>query len=162
MSKRRAAAAALAITILAAAPHPADSATGSLNVQVTVMESSCTVGAASLNFGVFTSSQSVDLKKDGSITYSQCPTGAITFALDGGGTSDARGRALVGPGGAKLFYQLYRDSARTQIWATGGDALTATVPKKGNGSLTVYGTIPGGQSALAGSYGDTIGITVTF
>ncbi|HEY1962441.1 MAG TPA: spore coat U domain-containing protein, partial [Rhizomicrobium sp.] len=73
-------------------------------------------------------------------------------------------RKMSGPGSASLSYSLYQDAARTRNW--GNTVGTDTVPGTGTGtaqSLTVYGRVPGSQTAaVPGSYADTIVVTLTY
>ena len=64
-----------------------------------------------------------------------------------------------------LDYNLYTDSNRTTVW---GDGLSSTATIAGTGSginqtATIYGRITAGQtSAPAGSYADTVSVTLTY
>jgi spore coat protein U-like protein len=72
-------------------------------------------------------------------------------------------RDLLKSGGADIVnYNLYLDAAKTQIWRDGtGGSLTWR--PTGNGSHTIYGKAPAGQTAPgAGSYTDTVVITINF
>lgn len=150
----------LPLLAAAAGPASASTTTGSLAVSVEVI-ATCKVGTASLAFGTYGTGQTADLKAQGSIAYEGCGTAPIKVALDGGTSRNVTGRTLVGSGGSKLAYQLYRDSARTKIWGTGSSALSLT-PSTGTGSLVVYGSIPGGQSVPVGRYTDTVLVTIDF
>jgi spore coat protein U-like protein len=62
-----------------------------------------------------------------------------------------------------LNYSLFSDSARAVNW--GNTVGTDTVAGIGTGSaqtITVYGTIPSNQGNRAGTYADTITVTVTY
>lgn len=62
-----------------------------------------------------------------------------------------------------VTYELYRDSARTQRWGT--TLNTDTLQGTGTGSpqvLTVHGRVPAPQSPAAGSYSDTVTVTITY
>jgi len=62
-----------------------------------------------------------------------------------------------------LNYQLYSDSARSTIW--GNTVGTDTVTGSGTGLAldhTVYGSIPAAQVVPAGSYQDTITVTISY
>jgi len=63
-----------------------------------------------------------------------------------------------------LDYALYTDSGRTTIWGDGTDG--ATIDDTGTGSAqakTIYGTVLAGQPGVpAGSYADTVAVTVTY
>ena len=64
--------------------------------------------------------------------------------------------------GGLLNYALYRDTARTQSFGQGTNANNVTLTATGNGTVPVYGAIPGAQAVAEGSYTDTVQITLTF
>jgi spore coat protein U-like protein len=90
----------------------------------------------------------------------------ITIAITKGGSSSFNPRTMIF-GSSHLNYNLYLDSAYTQIW---GDGTGGTVTKSDNiGGLlgssisyTVYGRLPGGQNVPAGVYSDTVFVTVIY
>jgi len=62
-----------------------------------------------------------------------------------------------------LGFQLYSDSAHTQVW--GNTIGTNTVTGTGTGTaqtLTVYGRVPQQSTPAAGTYTSTITATITF
>jgi spore coat protein U-like protein len=150
----------LPLLAAAAGPASASTTTGNLALSVEVI-ATCKVGAASLGFGTYGAGQTADLRAQGSIAYEGCGTSQIKVELDGGTSRNTSARTLVGSGGSKLAYQLYRDSARSKVWGTGSNALTFS-PSSGTGSLVVYGSIPGGQSVPVGRYTDTVLVTIDF
>lgn len=87
-----------------------------------------------------------------------------TIVMDGGRNAgqDARVRVLESSG-QNLSYQLFRDSARTQVWGRGSDAY-AFVSTGGiaGQTVTVYARIPSGQDVPAGTYTDVITASVDF
>jgi spore coat protein U-like protein len=81
-----------------------------------------------------------------------------------GTNSDATSRRMTGPSGALLGYRLYQDSPRTLLWGDGttfGGRLAGT-GSGANQALNVYGTIPAGQVPPAGSYSDSVVVTVEY
>jgi len=75
---------------------------------------------------------------------------------------DMNARKMVKGTGA-VSYQLYRDATRTQVW--GNTVGTNTVAGTGNGNvqpLTVYGSVPPQTTQSAGTYNDTVIVTVTY
>lgn len=123
----------------------------------------CTVSAATLDFGT------VGLLAGavpGTSTISvQCASGTpydvgLDAGLNGGGNINARRMVL---GANSIAYQLYRDPGRTLVWGNTVD--TDTVAGTGNGnaqSLAVYGSVPTQPTPPAGTYNDTITVTVTY
>ena len=86
-----------------------------------------------------------------------------TIVMDGGrnaGPGLSRGLAL---GTDRLEYQIYRDSARTQVWGRGADSRSVLAQGlRSPSELVVYGRILGGQEVAAGNYTDVITATVDF
>ncbi|MEM9628972.1 MAG: spore coat U domain-containing protein [Pseudomonadota bacterium] len=118
----------------------------------------CTVTGATLDFGSYAGSE-VDV--DVPIAFScNAPTN-IAISMDGGSTGDPSNRQMFNEGfTSQILYQLFQDSARTQLWGVfpedSADFVSATT-----GNPTVFGRIQGGQSPLPGSYSDSVTITLT-
>ena len=84
------------------------------------------------------------------------------FGLDNGQHATGTTRRLQGPGGF-VTYELYRNATRTQRWgATLNNDTVAGSGNGGNQALTVYGRVPGQTTPSAGTYNDTITVTVTY
>jgi len=152
---------AAALLASAAGPVIAGSATSTLGVRV-VVQPSCSVSGATLDFGSYTSGQAGDLGGFTQIAYSHCAPGQLRFQLDGGSSGSTTARKLGNGSGGQLNYGIFRDSARAQNFGQGTDARLLTVDVSGSGNVSVYGKIPGGQVAAAGTYTDTVVITMDF
>lgn len=155
------AAALIAGISLASDAGLAQNASDTLTLQVTVQEA-CSISGTTLNFGTYSSGQQAALDAEGSISYSSCPEGTLTIALDGGGAGDVASRRLTAGGGSTLDYQLYRNSTRTQVWGSGSEAQQIVLLVPDSGTVPVYGRIPGGEDVTAGTYTDTVNITMAF
>jgi len=89
---------------------------------------------------------------------------SASVALDFGHNAASNGdRAMSGPGSVRLEYQVYRDAARSQVWATGAEAVRffsrgITNPEQ----LTVFGRILPRQEVEPGAYIDVLTATVDF
>ena len=124
---------------------------------------SCAVTAADMNFGTLgTLTTNYDATSSISVT---CTTAAqYQVGLNGGltGATDPTQRKMA-LGAEQITYGLYQDAARSTAW---GDTLNVnTVSGTGTGSaqsLTVYGRIPPQTTPTAGTYSDTIVVTVTY
>jgi spore coat protein U-like protein len=87
---------------------------------------------------------------------------------NGTSASDRRMRQLGG-GTDYLAYGLYRDVSRSAVWGsnesvdTVSQTVTIAVPNKGTqtATFTIYGRIPALQDVSAGSYADSVQITLT-
>jgi spore coat protein U-like protein len=98
------------------------------------------------------------------------PNVTLTVSLGTGinGTSvNNRQMAHSGGSGDLLSYGLFRDVSRSSVWgfSPGIDTVnqTLSVPNKGSASttFTVYGRLPAQQNVSAGSYGDTVQLTLS-
>lgn len=142
--------------------HDARAATDTESLTVkAVVQLSCSLSAATLDFGTYTAGQTTELKAQATIGYSSCPASQVKLELDGGQSKNAAARAMIN-GTSKLNYQLYSDSGRTKPLGTGTAALAFTTAATGTGTVAVYGSIAAGQIVPAGSYTDTVGILLTF
>lgn len=138
---------------------PAVLAVSLIAVSATPASAACSVSSPGVAFGNYNTLSSSALDGTGDITVSCDMITSFTAKLSaGGGTIDQR---VMSAGAAQLNYNLYTDSARTIVW---GDGITgSTVSATGLISiLTAYGRVPALQNVVAGSYGDTVTITVSY
>ena len=133
--------------------------TSTLSVTATVA-TSCALSSGTLDFGTYTSGQTTPRDATGQFAFTNCD-GTLTFELDGGQSGSVSARAMTS-GGNSLSYQLFRDSSRTAVFGTGSDAQQVLLLTPQNGTVSVYGRIDAGQVAAAGTYSDTVNITLTF
>jgi spore coat protein U-like protein len=135
----------LALGLLAAAPAGA---------------ANCTIGVISVVFGTYNTLSLASLNGAGSVTVTCDASDSYTVALSSGQGS-MTSRKLVN-GTNVMYYNLYTDALRSMIWGDGTMG-TTLVSATGTGTTyTVYGLIPGGQNLPAGSYNDSITVTLDF
>ena len=157
--------ASLLAGLLAAPGAEATTATNTFTVQA-VINAACNVSATTLNFGTYDPTSGSAL--NGTSTVSVYCTSGTPYATSlnvgtGGGSFVTR---TIASGGNTLNYNLYRDSARSQVWGD-GSGTTYTVAGTGSGlltanSLTVYGDVASGQDKPPGTYTSIITVTVTY
>jgi spore coat protein U-like protein len=142
-------------------PVGAATTTTTFSVTATVT-ATCQVSASTLAFGSYSAAQA-----DASTTISVSCTNltAYVVSLDAGTGSGATTstRKMTGPSGQTLNYALFQDSTRLVNW--GNVAGVDTVAGVGNGSaqsISVYGRIAASQFSTAGSYSDTVTVTITY
>jgi spore coat protein U-like protein len=157
--------AGLAAAALAAALPltPAAAATSETTFAVTAQVSTtCFITANPLNFGAYSGVQ-----LDGTTTVTAtCSTGTpytIGLTQGTGAGATVSNREMTGSGAETLTYTLAQDAAHSINW---GDTI-GTDTKAGTGTgaaqaFTVFGRIPAGQFVAAGSYSDTVTVTLTF
>lgn len=139
--------------------------TGNLPVTASVLNN-CVFGSiTSVAFGNYDPTSATPTTANGAITVT-CTSGDVyNIGLNPGTFAGATvtTRRMTGPSVGGLAYSLFRDAGLTLNW--GQTIGTDTVQQTGNGTpqtATVFGQIPALQAVSAGSYSDTVGITVTF
>lgn len=150
----------IALTALCALAAPlaaADEASGTLNVTATVLNT-CAVTTSPVSFvnvGLETTTA------NGSVTVTCTNSDGFTVALDGGDAADISARTLSHDTETASFtYQLYTDAGFTTVWGDGttGSTNAGTGPSD---TLIVYGQTTG-TPQVAGTYSDSVQVTVTF
>ncbi len=126
----------------------------------------CTISSVTgLNFGAYSSFDAAPNDATGRFVFVCTDVQApVTIRLSSGAANSFTPRQMV-LGTARLSYNLYIDTARTQIWGdgTGGSSLRTLTPvNNAPTSLDIFGRIPPRQFIPAGSYTDTIVITIQF
>lgn len=140
--------------------------TANLPISATVV-TACSIGTVvGVAFGNYDPTSATANNATGTIPVT-CTNGAPYNIGLGPGTfagATVTTRRMTGtPAGTPLSYSLFRDAGRTLNWGVtiGTDTLALT----GTGvaqSTTVFGQIPALQAVTAGTYADTVLITVTF
>jgi len=158
-----------AVALFGAAPAFAGTASADLQISANVT-ANCSISTSAVAFGSYDplgTNASTPLDAQGSVSV-QCTQGAsatITLgqgANPGANSSDADPARQLASGADRLSYGLFRDAARTNNWGNTGGTGQAHTGTGAQASLTVYGRIPAGQSAPAGSFADTVTATVNF
>lgn len=157
---------------LTAAAGSAMAATATTTFQVTAtVNANCLVSATALNFGTYVPTAG-DMDVNSTVSVRCTRNTPFTVALDDGTTAGGSfAQRLMTNGADTLEYNLYTATARSVVW---GDDTGSTDMVAGTGAglavanaqtLTVYGRLfdsVTNQAAPAGSYADTITVTVTY
>jgi len=141
----------------------AATATSSFQVTLTIQAECKLTSASTLAFG--TSGVLVAAINGTSIIDVQCTnTTPYNIGLDAGTGAGATVAARKMTSSANtVTYGLYRDAAFTQVW--GDTVATNTAAGTGNGAVqpyTVHGQIAAQTTPAAGSYADTVLVTITY
>lgn len=123
----------------------------------------CTVSATDIDFGSQGTLTSAALATS-TITAKCTNTTAYQIGLDDGSNASGGTRRMKRSGSADYVdYELYRDSGRTLRWGQtlNVDRVSATGNATSQG-FTVYGRVPVQTTPRAGSYADTVKVTVTY
>ena len=120
----------------------------------------CTLGVQSVIFGSYDTLSAQNTDSAGSVSVTCDSSDSFTIALSSGhGTMLSR---QMQSGAYSMTYNLYSDSLRSIIWGDGTSG-TMLISTSGTGATyAVYGRIPAAQNLPAGSYNDSITVTLTF
>jgi spore coat protein U-like protein len=152
-----------------AAPALAATATSSAEMSATVI-TECSISTASLDFGTYdpiSANKTAPLDASVLITF-VCTLGSdVTIRLGqglhaAGGSSDTVPLRRMSAGGTFLSYFLYTDSARTTVWGNTAETGIAPITTGETQDVEAFGRIPAGQNVPAGSYTDTVVVSVNF
>ena len=144
-------------------------AVSALASMAAVPAEACTISATGVPFGSYDPSSGTADDGTGTISLDCQPSvQSPVIALGAGGAGSFAPRQMAS-GAYLLGYNLYTTAARNVVW---GDGASGTVTLTLGGgtvtagtrhfSQTVYGRITALQNVGAGTYGDTIIVTVTF
>ena len=131
--------------------------------------SACTISVTAVSFGAYDTRAASADDSTGTLTAlcAKNVSGPVV-AIGTGGSGSFSPRTLRS-GTSALSYNLYTSLARTTVWGNGsGGTATVTLTNPtavGNDrrfTRTIYGRIPALQNVRAGSYSDTLVVTVTF
>ena len=133
----------------------------------TTLNAACSVTAGPVSFGVYDPLSLSPLDTIGRLTY-RCEgrDHNISIGISRGNAPSFNPRQLR-MGAETLNYNLFVDVARTAIWgdATGGTTtLFVRNPQPNNSDIQVniFGRIAAQQSTAAGTYNDTLTVTINF
>lgn len=145
--------------------------TGNMDVSATI-ESSCSVSASPMAFGIVVPGTNKDTT---AVVTANCTSGtAYTLDLGDGlyhittGGTGGEYRRQMASAANRLPYAIYIDATRaTAIDATAvalNNLLTTTVGNAVDQPVTIYGRVIGAESTAkpAGSYADTVTVTISF
>jgi len=142
----------------------ASNATATMGISATVL-SACVVTSNSLAFGNYNPTSASPT--DATSTFDVLCTAGTSYSV--GLNAGTKAGATVttrqmSSGGNVLSYSLYSDSSRTTNWGNtpGTDTPSPTTAGVLPSTFTVYGRIPAQQNVQAGSYADTVTITVSY
>lgn len=168
--------AGVALGVMLSGPASAGTASGTIAVSLNVT-SACVVNGASnvtstfgnagnLAFvdqpGLFGNVDAQVQTSGGGALSVLCSPGASPSLTLGSGQHDNSGQRFLQAGSSTIAYRLFSDAARTQEIAVGGSiplgsATSAPI------SVPIYGRVNSGGAVLAaGSYTDTVAVTLTW
>ena len=145
-----------------------DTATMAVTTSVSM---SCTITAGAMTFVSYNPTAAADNDATATITSTCTTGGAAVITMGEGGRAQGGSTATIplramfnGSEGTpeNLLYHLYSDSAGGTVWgntAETGKAITADGTAQ---AFTAYGRIPKNQTVGAGSFSDSVTVTLTY
>lgn len=153
-----------------------------------LVNANCSLGTIpDLNFGTYdpvvsnaASAQVLSAQVNFTLACTQGSSPVIQLSLGSNSASASGTRRAMNSGatgaGNYLSYELYTPSAlgagasaTTTVWGDGSTGTSAyspfgagTAPNRSQQTITINGTVPGGQDVRIGSYSDTVTATVNF
>lgn len=132
----------------------------------------CDVTATGLNFPTYNIFNSSSTTATGTIVVTctippQNPAAAlsVTISLSPGSSMNFSQRKMTNASGDNLYYNLYTDPSYVTVFGDGNGSsrtLTGFVDKSMPWNLSYFARIPPNQDAVAGSYTDTITVTINW
>ena len=141
----------------------ATTTTTTFQSQIVIQAQCVIVSASTLNFGT-QGVLSANVDQTSTIQVQCTNTTPYNIGLNAGtGAGATVAVRKMTSGGATVNYSLYTDAGRSTVW--GNTVGTDTVSATGNGaaqSTTVFGRVPVQTTPAAGTYNDTVTVTVTY
>jgi spore coat protein U-like protein len=129
----------------------------------------CRVTVYAFNFGTYMPMTPSHTDVVGQVTVRcQAQPGSFSVTIGPGISGDQTARTLTSAGPDILYYNLFRDPARTQIWGDGTPptfVVSGVRPSQGRPTFydyPIYGRIFANQAPNPGIYNDTPMVTVLF
>lgn len=162
-------------TIIGSATYPASCVSGGIGgdtvsgafpftASATVPKQCRAYATTPLDFGSVPGTITSDVDQTSTIMMTCTGRTAWKVGLNNGLHANGTVRRMqLGATSSFVRYELYREPARTTRW--GNTPGTDTVDGTGTGTtqtLTVHGRVPANQTPAAGTYGDTVTVTITY
>jgi spore coat protein U-like protein len=139
-------------------------------VSVTVV-ASCDMSVSAMNFGSTPGPIAANVDSTATITALCTATTPYAIGLDSGQHATGSQRRMQSAASNNVSYGLYTDVGRTQAWSSGASATTCTngagtcALGTGTGAsqnITIYGRVPPQTLPAAGTYTDTVVVSLTY
>ncbi len=146
------------MALAVAGPAHAQGTSAAIPVSLSV-EQSCRVQASPL---AFSGTSGTILAAQSEVAVGCTADTGVSVALDDGRNAVGATRRLADETGGFVPYAIFVDSAGTRAWGAGEAAVTGTVAGGADLRLTAYGRVATDRLPAAGTYRDTVTVTVSF
>ncbi|MGB9148934.1 MAG: spore coat U domain-containing protein [Burkholderiales bacterium] len=134
-----------------------------------IAHGACSIAVTPINFGAYNVFATVPLRSTGtfSVTCNEAPPPTVTISIGPSATTGViNPRQMQQSGGSDVLgYNLFTDSALGQLWGdgvSGGTVLRQKVTKNKAWNALVYASLPALQNVSAGSYSDSLLVTIVW
>lgn len=155
-----------------ACPTNGGSADAGSSTFTATISTNCNISTTTMNFGSTAPSIASNIDSTATITVQCTNTTPYSVGLNNGSNaSGSQNRMRLGATANFVNYEIYTDSARTHLWATTSSTTSCTsgastcILGTGTGSnqnITVYGRVPTQTVPAAGTFTDTVVVTITY
>lgn len=121
----------------------------------------CEIFPESVSFGAYDPSESGDLDGVGNISINCDEEVSFTISLSAGTGGSYSSRRMTS-GVDQMAYNLFTSTKRIIVWGDGSERSDVVSGRFQTAEIPVYGLIPARQNIPAGSYGDTIVVTISY
>jgi spore coat protein U-like protein len=126
----------------------------------------CSISTTPVSFGTYDVFTPASVDSVGSVILN-CNGGKnIVVSINPGQAGTFSPRKMLMNASEWLGYNLYRDASRSVVWGdgTGGTSFASipSLPNNQDTSVPIYGSVPPGQDVRAGSYADSLSVTINF
>jgi spore coat protein U-like protein len=135
------------------------------------LQPSCTVSVSALNFGSVPGPVTANVDATATITALCTATTPYAIGLDNGAHASGGQRQMLFAPSTYASYGLFTDSARANAWGAAASAASCTngtntcalgTGSGSNQTITIYGRVPPQSAVTAGSYQDSVVVTLTY
>ncbi len=122
----------------------------------------CTVSTTPVSFGSYNPSTPTPLDAAGTVSWRCTGNRRTVQVLISTGGSGSFSRRMTGTSGT-LQYNLFMDATRQTIWGdgtAGTQFISQDTRSSENYTVSIYGRLPPGQSVQAGTYSDSLVVTL--
>jgi spore coat protein U-like protein len=121
---------------------------------------SCNLSPQGVAFGGYDTLSASPHDGVGNIAVTCDAAASFTISISAGsGTYPQR---LMAGGAGALPYNLYTDATRTLVWGDGSGSTGTVSVTTSSSDIPVYGRIRAGENVAAGSYADSLVVTVSY
>jgi spore coat protein U-like protein len=122
----------------------------------------CSITATGVSFGAYDPRSATATDGVGSVTVTCDKSNTPSMILSSStGQSGSYATRRMSSGAYTLNYNLYTTATRTIVWGD-GSAGTSAPTLSATGTYTIYGRIPPLQNVGAGTYSDSVSVTITY